>query len=182
MLIGLVGYKQSGKDTIANWLVENKGYTKRAFAQPIKEICSSLFGITEEQLYNPAKKELKDNIWGMSPRVMMQKVGEGLRNVHNDCLTLWMKRELLSLGDSVVISDIRLEDEIKFVKDNNGFVIYVDREHGGNRTDNDITETSVNKISQMVDFHITNNGTHDKLFDEFGKLYVLMEKIYYGTY
>jgi cytidylate kinase len=37
MIIGLTGYAQSGKDTVAKILVENYGYTRVAFADKIRE-------------------------------------------------------------------------------------------------------------------------------------------------
>lgn len=37
MIIGLSGYGGSGKDTVAKYLVDNYGYKKAAFADPIKE-------------------------------------------------------------------------------------------------------------------------------------------------
>jgi dephospho-CoA kinase len=38
MIIGLTGYAQSGKDTVANILVENYGYQRVAFADPIRAL------------------------------------------------------------------------------------------------------------------------------------------------
>ncbi len=37
MIIGLTGYAQSGKDTVANILVERYGFTRVAFADKIRE-------------------------------------------------------------------------------------------------------------------------------------------------
>jgi dephospho-CoA kinase len=37
MIIGLSGYAQVGKDTVANHLVENYGFVKVSFADPIRE-------------------------------------------------------------------------------------------------------------------------------------------------
>ena len=37
MIVGLSGYAQTGKDTVANYLVENYGFTKISFADPIRE-------------------------------------------------------------------------------------------------------------------------------------------------
>ena len=37
MIIGLTGYAQSGKDTVAKILVENYGFTRIAFADKIRE-------------------------------------------------------------------------------------------------------------------------------------------------
>ena len=38
MIIGLCGYAQSGKDTVANILVEKYGYQRIAFADPIRAL------------------------------------------------------------------------------------------------------------------------------------------------
>ena len=38
MIIGLTGYAQAGKDSVANSLVQNYGYTRVAFADKIKEL------------------------------------------------------------------------------------------------------------------------------------------------
>ena len=37
MIIGLSGYAQVGKDTVANYLVEKYGFVKVSFADPIRE-------------------------------------------------------------------------------------------------------------------------------------------------
>jgi dephospho-CoA kinase len=38
MIIGLSGYAQSGKDTVAKVLVEKYGYRRVAFADPIRDL------------------------------------------------------------------------------------------------------------------------------------------------
>ena len=38
MIIGLTGYAQSGKDSVADILVKNYGYTRIAFADPIRKL------------------------------------------------------------------------------------------------------------------------------------------------
>jgi dephospho-CoA kinase len=38
MIIGLIGYAQSGKDTVANMLVDKFDFERRAFADRIREI------------------------------------------------------------------------------------------------------------------------------------------------
>ena len=45
MLIGLIGNKRVGKDTVANFLVEGFQFKKLAFADPIKEVISLLFDL-----------------------------------------------------------------------------------------------------------------------------------------
>jgi len=41
-ILGLSGYAQSGKDTIADYLVKNYGYTKISFADPIRKALYAL--------------------------------------------------------------------------------------------------------------------------------------------
>lgn len=49
MIIGLTGKKQAGKDTVADYLVENYGFTKIGFADQLYEAVCVLFDITREQ-------------------------------------------------------------------------------------------------------------------------------------
>lgn len=44
-VIGLVGQKNSGNDTIADYLCSHYGYTKVAFATPLKRVCEVLFDV-----------------------------------------------------------------------------------------------------------------------------------------
>lgn len=56
VLIGLVGLKITGKDTMADYLVDNCEYDKIAFADPIKEILNILFGWDKELLERIIRK------------------------------------------------------------------------------------------------------------------------------
>lgn len=48
-IIGLTGKKRSGKDTVANILSKNYGYQRVAFADKLREILYSHFGVEEPQ-------------------------------------------------------------------------------------------------------------------------------------
>ena len=43
-LIGLCGFAGAGKDTVAKYLYERRGYIKIAFADPLKDVVSAIFG------------------------------------------------------------------------------------------------------------------------------------------
>ena len=70
-IIGLSGYKGSGKDTVADFLCEKYGFIKYGFADPIKEIAKIMFDFSEDETL----KEVVDERWGISPREFYQKFG-----------------------------------------------------------------------------------------------------------
>lgn len=60
-VIGFCGFKGSGKDTAADYLVEHHGYSKISLAHPIKLVAQAIFGFSEESLWGPsAKREVPD--------------------------------------------------------------------------------------------------------------------------
>lgn len=127
VLIGLIGYKQSGKDTFADYLVSNHGFVKHAFAEPVKKICRVMFNLKDQQLNDPVLKETMDGRWGLSPRQMMQRVGtDMIRRLWDD--DFWVKHMDMRLDKEcdVVISDVRFSNEAQWIKDNGGILIRVD--------------------------------------------------------
>ena len=58
MIIGFLGEKRSGKDTCGNYIIENYGFERYAFADPIKRACQHLFGFTDEQCWGDLKEEI----------------------------------------------------------------------------------------------------------------------------
>lgn len=50
MIIGLVGYDNSGKDTVAAYLIKEHGFERRAFADPGKRSIGAFFDLTQEQI------------------------------------------------------------------------------------------------------------------------------------
>lgn len=56
-LIGLAGSAGVGKDTIADYLVVNHGFTKFSFSDPLYEEVAQAFDIDKADLYNREKKE-----------------------------------------------------------------------------------------------------------------------------
>ena len=56
MILGIGGKLESGKDTLADYLVDNYGYKKMAFADNLKQICMKVFGLTHDQCYTTEGK------------------------------------------------------------------------------------------------------------------------------
>ena len=102
MLIGICGFKSSGKDTVADYLVNNYGFIRITFASAVKDILSVMFdwprtkleGLTQE---DREWREQIDPWWSnnlnipnFSPRYAMQHIATDLfRNYfHKD---IWIK-------------------------------------------------------------------------------------------
>ena len=54
-IIGITGQAGSGKDSVADRLVVEHGYTKIALADPIKRFGKEIFGFTDKQLWGPSE-------------------------------------------------------------------------------------------------------------------------------
>ena len=173
-IIGLTGKKFCGKDTVANYFVDNYGYTKIAFADILKDVCKIIFGLTDKQL-NTDEKEIIDEIWKVSPRQIMQFVGTDLfRNqlqllipfVKEDIWILCVKHKILDVTKKFIISDVRFENELAMIKELDGKIINI------NRTtvfdDKHISET----LNLYYDYKIDNNSTIDELYVKCNNLFI----------
>jgi hypothetical protein len=56
-LLAISGWKGSGKDTVANYLISNHGYKRIAFADPLKDSVVKEFGIPRSWCDDPEFKE-----------------------------------------------------------------------------------------------------------------------------
>lgn len=99
-LIGVVGRKRNGKDTIADYLISKHNFQKYSFADPLKRGCMAMFGFTEDQVFGELKDEI-DPLWGCKPRDVLQVMGTELCQYHiqeyipafkNIGRLIWVKR------------------------------------------------------------------------------------------
>lgn len=143
-VIGVCGFKGSGKDTFSNFLVTEHKYVKLNFASALKDILSTIFGWPRELLEGDTKesrefREKVDEWWAnklsikdLTPRMMLQMVGTDLFRVHfHD--SIWVSivekqiLKLLESGSKVVISDCRFPNEISMIKKLGGVIVHVER-------------------------------------------------------
>ena len=127
-MIGLVGKKGSGKDTMADFLVSDYGYRKLAMADPLKKACKILFDFSDAQLSDHQEKERVDERWGISPRQAFQTMGTDLirKHIFDD---FWLRRADMEVGhyleENMVVSDIRFPNEAQWVKNHGGILIRI---------------------------------------------------------
>ena len=72
--LGFAGVKGSGKTTCSDICVKY-GYKKLSHALPLKLISRIKFKFTEDQIFDHVLKEKIDERWGVSPRIVFQRLG-----------------------------------------------------------------------------------------------------------
>ena len=118
MIIGLTGYAQSGKDSVADILVKNYGYTRIAFADPIRKLLYEMNPIVKDGGYR-VQPVVDSYGWDVAKtafpeiRTMLQSLGVGARKTFGDMF--WVKQalnELQLFGEvNYVITDVRYPNE-----------------------------------------------------------------------
>ncbi len=167
MIIGICGKKRSGKDTVADILVKEYGFSKYAFADPIKEICKTAFFWDDERM-NGLDKEVYDPQWGLSPREAMQRIGTELFQVElGEYLpnfkeingrSLWVRRfkywyENINDNQNVVVSDVRFLHEHQILKSLD--FVFLKIERPSTISDSHASESAIDSLS--YDHLIKNN-------------------------
>jgi hypothetical protein len=160
-LIGICGRARSGKDTAADYIVEECGFAKYSMAEPIRDMLDSI-------RVNPYRdKENTIPMFGKSPRQMMQTLGtEWGRNCVNEDIWLNLAKDLYNIlcedGEhyGMVIPDIRFENEAEWIR-KNGLLIRIVRPDAMAVASHS-SETGVS--TEAVDEIIWNNGSLDLLY------------------
>lgn len=179
MIIGILGKKRSGKDTICKYLVETYGFHKLAFADQIKDVAQQLFDLSDEQL-NGQDKEEKMIDYNISPRQFFQVFGTDImQNAIYDYLPeledkiprklFWtinifnkIKKLQKEGQNNFCISDVRFIHEVDYILENGGIIIKVERQNC--IKDNHVSETQINDIdNSKINYFINNNGTIEDL-------------------
>ena len=127
-IVAFCGKKRSGKDTAGD-AVASFGYMPIAFADPIKEICQTVFEFSDEQVYGSKKSEV-DEFWGFSPRWVMQTIGtEMFRNHIGE--DVWVKSLLARINssnhDKFAVTDVRFPNEVDHLQRVDAEIVYIRR-------------------------------------------------------
>ena len=68
LVIGLSGWKRSGKDMLAEYLIREHGFKRLAFADPLKETVMADAKLSREQVYSQALKEMPLSQYPLAPK------------------------------------------------------------------------------------------------------------------
>ena len=141
MIIGVCGFIGSGKDTIADYLVNIHQFRRESFANTLKDAVSQVFGWDRDMLEGRTRqsrewREQVDPWWAkrlnmpnLTPRWILQYWGTEVcrRAFHDDIWIAALENKLRNSQDDIVISDCRFPNEIKSIKAAGGIVVRVAR-------------------------------------------------------
>jgi hypothetical protein len=141
MIIGVCGFIGSGKDTVADYLVNFHEFRRDSFANSLKDAVSSVFGWDRTMLEGRTKqarewREQVDPWWAnrlnmptLTPRLALQLWGTEVcrRGFHDDIWIASLENKLRSSTDNIVISDCRFPNEIVSIRNAGGIVVRVKR-------------------------------------------------------
>ena len=88
-IIGIAGFKRSGKDTLAraiSELAQARGFAVAtiAFADPLRKAASAAYGVDVGEFTDDKLKDAVVEAWGITRRQMLINLGEAMRSVDPD--------------------------------------------------------------------------------------------------
>lgn len=142
MLIGLVGFANSGKNSIGSILINDYQFQGDSFAKSLKDAASAIFGWDRVKLEGDTQesrfwREQTDGFWSkklgiknFTPRMGLQWLGtDACRKVFGE--DIWVstveRRWIQADKPATIITDCRFPNEIKMIRDNGGKVFLVER-------------------------------------------------------
>jgi len=141
-ILGLTGYKQSGKSTLAMVARTDFNFRPMAFADELKEIVGNLWpAFSDAQLYGELKEEVVKE-YGRSAREVLQVVGTDLFRTYDPDVWVRALRATIKAyynqmgptsGRTIVIDDIRFDNEAALIHELGGEVWEVRRRAKGGR-------------------------------------------------
>lgn len=171
-IIGLCGRAGVGKDEIARYLTAEHNFEQIALAWPLKDMLQALPEILEFDLEDRQKKELPNPFYEISPRKMMQTLGDWGRELRSD---FWIRlaqlhierikiynRNLETFGyiGGIVVSDCRMENELAWIRSIGGHVWHIYR---GQSTQVNPHKTEQIQLPGLGDAICLNDGTIEDL-------------------
>lgn len=141
MIVGVCGFIGSGKDTVADYLVNFHEFRRESFANTLKDAVSAVFGWDRTMLEGRTKearewREQVDKWWAdrlamptLTPRWVLQYWGTEVcrRAFHDDIWVASLENKIRQSKDNVVISDCRFPNEVNAIRKNGGKIVWVKR-------------------------------------------------------
>lgn len=187
-LIGLHGHAGSGKDTVADFILSKyKDHYDHAFAGPLKVACAAAFGVPLSYFEDRELKETTLPDFAESPRRIAQFMGTEIFRNHFGA-DHWIKvlanrlnNEYLGeddgeydSNDTVIITDVRFQNEYDWIIENQGVIIHLTRPgaDGNIGIPGHASEQKLNLHSIERTYSCVNDGTIQQLHQKIASLMV----------
>ena len=165
-IIGLTGLARSGKDTIADHLATTYGYRQVSLADGVRTAALNLDPLVQANCVERLSVTVERDGWEVAKqfpdvRRLLQRLGtEAGWMMHGQGLWLDYAGKSITVGDKIVVSDIRFDHEATWVRRFAGQLWRVVRpEHA---------PVSTAHLSEQGDFAVdhtlTNDGSVDDLY------------------
>ena len=174
-IIGISGKAGSGKDTIAQYLIDYYGFSRFAFADAVRETALTINPITTYDWQNDAER--LDSIigslgWDRAKReisevrrllqVIGTEVGRRLFG-ENVWVNILSQKIEDSNADKIVITDLRFPNEEKYIRSVGGNILVVERPDNPEAID---SSHASEQFTPTADFTISNDSTLESLYDQ----------------
>ena len=178
MIIGLLGYAQSGKDSVASILTEEFGYTRVAFADLIR---STLYDLNPQVEGSTRLTTLVDDYgWDVAKsypevRRLLQDLGVSVRTRLGADIWVTAVFESLDPLKDYVFTDVRFPNEADAIQAIGGDLWRVIRP-GVSAINNHISEVALSDF--IANEHIYNSGTLEDLASQIREHRNFLNSIY----
>lgn len=191
-LIALTGYAESGKSTVANYLVDQHGFTRVSFAAPLKKMLRTLnpiIDITDNeggQEYGEVRvgelfqlgwteAEIKaDPSMGKEYRRLLQVLGTDCVRAEQD--DFWIRaaeKQMTNPDANYVFDDCRFPNEAEFIKERSPEGLWNISRPGFEAINGHVSEQYAGKMGESV--FIVNNRTLEMLYSDIDAALYLLE-------
>jgi hypothetical protein len=176
MIIGLSGYAQSGKDTVAELLCLNYGFKRISFALPMRDAIYTLNPLVEGS--NRVSDLVDEYGWDVAKanpevRRLLQVFGTEVgRNIFGENFWIEQAFKRAEEYERVVFSDVRFPNEAWAIQQRSGDVWRINR-HNHTAVNGHTSEHAMDNF--MFKHVIYNDGTLDDLSNE---VFMLMHNAY----
>lgn len=180
-VIGIAGKARSGKDTLAQILLQlGVARYRYSFAGPIRAMLKAGLGIDMDDPDWANRKERSVAHLGVTPRRLMQTLGTewGRETIHRD---IWVKEAQLHFmenGAGMVVTDVRFENEAEWIRLIGGLVVHIERSSAppveAHASEGGVTVSSGDAI-------VFNHGSRDELRAQVAELFIRTDEVQQAT-